>query len=133
MSTNHQRNRLEPEYELLDTGIFDENRYYDVFIEYAKEPHEDILIQIYDCQSRTRNSHSASSPNSLVSKYLVLGAQTRKSPNHTANTAIKLIKTSHPDFGDIGSIATHPDSILFTENETNKEKLFNTPNDSPVR
>ena len=43
---NRARNRLEPEYELLDTGVFDGNRYFDVFVEYAKVAPEDILIQI---------------------------------------------------------------------------------------
>ena len=46
VETNRERSRQEPEYELLDTGVFDENRYFDVFVEYAKESPEDILIQI---------------------------------------------------------------------------------------
>lgn len=41
---NSERNRAEPEYELLDTGIFDKDKYFDVFIEYAKVSEEDILI-----------------------------------------------------------------------------------------
>ena len=45
VSTNHSRSRLEPEYELLDTGIFNADRYFDVFTEYAKEAPEEILIQ----------------------------------------------------------------------------------------
>src|SRR5690348_10466046 len=44
--TNRSRSRAEPEYELLDTGVFDEDRYFDVFVEYAKAGPEDILIQI---------------------------------------------------------------------------------------
>src|SRR6202162_3702811 len=43
---NRRRNRTEPEYELLDTGVFDENRYFDVFVEYAKAAPEDVLIRI---------------------------------------------------------------------------------------
>ena len=46
VQTNRKRNRSEFEYELLDTGIFDQDRYFDVFVEYAKETPEDILIQI---------------------------------------------------------------------------------------
>ncbi len=46
IETSRHRNRSEPEYELLDTGIFDQNRYFDVFIEYAKESPKSILIQI---------------------------------------------------------------------------------------
>src|SRR5262245_60649743 len=46
VATNRQRARTEPEYELLDTGVFDGDRYFDVFVEYAKKSPEDILIQI---------------------------------------------------------------------------------------
>src|SRR5262245_59806382 len=45
VTTNRGRGRTESEYELLDTGVFDDNRYFDVFVEYAKESPEDILIQ----------------------------------------------------------------------------------------
>ncbi len=45
VTTNRQRGRHEPEYELLDTGIFNDNRYFDVFVEYAKDSAEDILIR----------------------------------------------------------------------------------------
>ena len=43
---NHRRSRAEPEYELLDTGVFNEDRYFDIFVEYAKVDAEDILIRI---------------------------------------------------------------------------------------
>src|SRR5205809_1160038 len=46
VKTNRERKQHEPEYELLDTGVFDSNRYFDVFVEYAKESPDDILIQI---------------------------------------------------------------------------------------
>src|SRR6187200_780858 len=46
LQTNGRRNREEMEYELLDTGVFNENRYFDVYVEYAKDSPEDILIQI---------------------------------------------------------------------------------------
>src|SRR5215472_9667506 len=47
--TNRQRSRQELEYELLDTGIFDRDRYFDIFVEYAKAAPEDILVQITIC------------------------------------------------------------------------------------
>ena len=49
INTNRHRSRLDPEYELLDTGIFNEDRYFDVFVEYAKASPTDILIQISVC------------------------------------------------------------------------------------
>ena len=49
VETNARRSRTEPEYELLDTGVFNQDRYFDVFVEYAKETPTDILIQISVC------------------------------------------------------------------------------------
>jgi hypothetical protein len=46
VTTNKQRNREEMEYELMDTGVFNDDRYFDVFVEYAKESAENILVQI---------------------------------------------------------------------------------------
>lgn len=57
VTTNRSRNRFESEYELLDTGVFNQNRYFDVFVEYAKEFPEDILIRITVCN---RGSEGAS-------------------------------------------------------------------------
>lgn len=46
VTTNRSRTRNEPEYELVDTGIFDDDRYFDIFVEYAKESPEEILVEI---------------------------------------------------------------------------------------
>jgi hypothetical protein len=46
---NKRRTRMDPEYELLDTGIFNEDRYFDVFVEYAKAVPTDLLIEISVC------------------------------------------------------------------------------------
>src|SRR5690349_18799221 len=46
LEENRQRGKEEPEFELLDTGIFDDDRYWDVFVEYAKASPEDILVRI---------------------------------------------------------------------------------------
>ena len=46
VATNRQRSKLEPEYELIDTGVFDQNRYFDVYVEYAKQSPEDMLVHI---------------------------------------------------------------------------------------
>lgn len=56
VETNRRRSRYELEYELIDTGVFDEDSYFDVFVEYAKESPEDILIKISACN---RGSESA--------------------------------------------------------------------------
>ena len=66
------------EYELLDTGVFDQDRYFDVFFEYAKAALEDILIQIYGLQPWSRGGHFARAADTLVPQSLVLGWKCRQ-------------------------------------------------------
>ena len=70
---NRGRGRHEPEYELLDTGVFDENRYFDVFVEYAKESPEDILVQITVHNRGPEAGRAARAADALVSQFVVLG------------------------------------------------------------
>ena len=69
---NRRRGKNAPEFELIDTGIFDEDRYFDIFVEYAKGSPDDILIRIEGDQSRTRSRGASSPANALVSQHLVL-------------------------------------------------------------
>ena len=69
-----RRTRLEPEFELVDTGIFDEGRYFDIFIEYAKAAPNDICIRVCHGQSRARTRAADDPAYALVSKHLVLGS-----------------------------------------------------------
>ena len=66
--------RTEPEYELLDTGIFNDNRYFDVFVEYAKASPEDLLIRIQVVNRGPDPAELTSAAHDLVSQYLVVGA-----------------------------------------------------------
>ena len=77
LDTNQQRGKDEPEYELFDTGIFAENRYFDVFIEYAKAEPDDILIRITGLQPRTGARRAAPAADALVSQHLELGLGAR--------------------------------------------------------
>ena len=70
---NQKRGRGEPEFELLDTGVFHENRYFDVFIEYAKSDWEDILVRITRVQPRARGGGASCTADAVVSKHLVVG------------------------------------------------------------
>ena len=62
------------EYELLDTGVFDSDRYFDVFVEYAKNSPEDILIQISVCNRGPEPGHAPCSADALVSQHVDLVA-----------------------------------------------------------
>lgn len=130
---NKNRNRKEPEFELIDTGVFDEQRYFDVFVEYAKNTTEDILIQIkiinQGAESKTlhflptlwfRNTWSWNGDNNKP----ILQAIPSKHQ-------MSVIESVHPTLGKRWLYAKGATDLLFTENETNTEKLFGSPNASP--
>ena len=71
VQTNRQRGKHEPEYELLDTGVFDDNRYFDVFVEYAKAAPEDLLVRITVGQPRPRRGAAAGAADAVVPQHLV--------------------------------------------------------------
>lgn len=131
-TTNEKRNREEPEYELLDTGIFDENRYFDVFIEYAKNEPNDVYIKI-DVINRGPEPAEIH----LIPTLWFRNTWSWK-PNST-KPYIQLLETgpfskmlAHDEnLGERWLYALQPENHFFTENETNKERLFNVPNDSP--
>ena len=73
---NRRRGKNEPEFELMDTGVFDENRYFDVFVEYAKADAEDILIKITVTNRGPEAAQSAPAADDLVPQHLVVGRAT---------------------------------------------------------
>ncbi|MBS0654227.1 MAG: glucosidase [Verrucomicrobia bacterium] len=129
VKTNQERNRHQFEYELLDTAIFDEDRYYDIFVEYAKSSPDEILIRF---QIANRG------PDATVLHLLPTlwfrnsWSWERESTKPLLElTGNDTIKASHPDLKAYWLYCEGQDEILFTENETNNEKLFATANDSP--
>ena len=133
VETNRTRNRYEFEYELLDTGIFNEDRYYDVFIEYAKAAPEEILIQL-TIANRGADSATLDLLPTLWFRNTWSWEIGSKKPMITIadkTSDLQVLQASHLNLGNFWFYCDHPDSILFTENETNKQRLFNVPNDSP--
>ena len=78
VAENRRRSRNDFEYELMDTGIFDEDRYWDVFVEFAKADPEDILDPHHRGQPRARGGHAAPPAAPLVPQHLV--GRTRDAP-----------------------------------------------------
>ena len=76
IETNRRRSREEFEYELLDTGIFNDDRYFDVFVEYAKESPEDILVRITVHNRGPEVGSPSCIADTLVPQHLVLGRGT---------------------------------------------------------
>jgi hypothetical protein len=135
---NQQRGRQASEFELLDTGIFTEDRYTDVFVEYAKYSAEDILIQI-TVINRGPETQTLYLLPTLWFRNTWSWSATEIKPSLeevTSQTGLTTIQASHPTLGDRW-LYFEPSSpyekipLLFTENETNTEKLFQSPNSSP--
>ena len=77
VAENARRTRADPEYELVDTGVFADDRYFDVVVEYAKAAAEDILIRITVDQPRPRAAALAPAADALVPQHLVVGPAPR--------------------------------------------------------
>jgi len=128
--TNAQRNRHELEYELMDTGIFDENRYFDIFIEYAKAAPEDILIRILvinrgpDPATLHVLPHLWFRNTGWLDSGEPIPVLAKQQP--VENTAV--IAATHWDLGQYYLYCEAPDELLFTNNETNTERLFGIAN-----
>ena len=133
IETNRRRNRCDLEYELLDTGIFNEDRYFDVFVEYAKQAPEDILIQI-------SVSNRGPKPATLHVLPTLWFRNTWTWWPDTPKPSLKevfgpgdapVVAASHPDLGERYLYCEGDAELLFTENETNNERVFGTANQSP--
>jgi hypothetical protein len=133
VDTNRRRNRYEPEYELLDTGVLSENKYFDVFIEYAKVDTEDVLIRI-----TAHNRGPEAAPLVILP---TLWLRNWWSFGHMKEKPLIQLDRSTGSFGSVSIKHDRlppyflyfqtPERLLFTENETNQERLFGRPNTSP--
>ena len=134
ISENEKRGKDEPEFELLDTGIFDKNDYFDVLTEYAKADNEDIMIKI----TISNRSEKAAALHVLPSLWIRNYWSFRE-------MKIKPLISKQEQHGQVYAAVNHPylgaynfyfeaaSELLFTENETNTEKVFNTKNDHPFK
>ena len=129
LEENQRRSKEEPEYEILDTGVFDKNEYFDVNITYAKQNAKDIFIRI---QVNNRGPKAADitvlptlwfynrwNYDGLEKKPIITGRDKNS------------VKASHSRLGPYYLYFQQPSYCLFTENETNTEKLNGTPNKTP--
>jgi len=133
VSGNRQRNREDLEYELLDTGVFKDDRYFDVFVEYAKETPEDILITI-TVWNRGPEAASLHVVPTLWFRDTWSWSQGTTRPELRQGPAIKgarVIEASHPQLDKRFLYCEGEPELLFTENETNTARLFGTPNRTP--
>jgi hypothetical protein len=136
VETNRQRGRQASEYELFDTGIFDENRYFDVFVEYAKADAEDLLIRI---TAQNRGPEAAELfilPTLWFRNTWSWGSEHDKMPRPAlkeipSENAVRWLEVHHATLGRYLLASEGADVLLFTENETNTERLFGSANVTP--
>jgi hypothetical protein len=139
VETNRRRNREEMEYELLDTGVFNDNRYFDVFVEYAKGDTEDILVQITAVNRGPDAAELHLLPTLWFrndwSSWIAESNRTPEKPNIKqikAPAGASAVKAKHPLLGEFILSCEGDVPLLFTENETNHELLFpGQKNESP--
>jgi hypothetical protein len=133
VATNRQRNRKECEYELLDTGVFDGDRYFDVFVEYAKETPEDVLIKISVWNRGLESATLHLLPTLWFRNTWSWRKESVKPSLRLAKDSggANAIRATHSDLGENLFYCEGEPAFLFTENETNNERLFRSPNRSP--
>jgi Mannosylglycerate hydrolase MGH1-like glycoside hydrolase domain len=129
---NARRDRRQPEYELLDTGIFDEDRYFDVTVEYAKASRDDILIRI-----TVANRGPQTAPLRLLPTLWFrntwswdVGAPRPRARQDAAQAGWQTIEAEHPSLGRRWLSIEGAAELLFTENDTNKQRLWGVPSAS---
>lgn len=133
VETSRRRGRQEMEYELIDTGVFADDRYFDVFVEYAKRSPEDLLIQI------TIHNRGPQPAELHVLPTLWFRNQWSWHTNPDrpsivqaeASAARSVAKAVDPKLGERYFYCEGEVPLLFTENETNTQRIFGVPNRTP--
>jgi hypothetical protein len=130
--TNQARGKGDPEYELLDTGIFDEGRYFDVFVEYAKAAPEDVLMQV-TVYNRGPDAAELHVLPSLWFRHTWSWAGGVDKPllRPATNVAgLSAVVAEHAELGTRWLFGEEEIPVLIADNETNNERVFGTPNDT---
>ncbi|MBS1668393.1 MAG: glucosidase [Bacteroidetes bacterium] len=133
LRSNRNRSKYEGEYELLDTGIFQEGKYFDVFTEYAKADDEDLLIKITIHNRAAEPAFISLLPTLWMRNLWEVGIDQEKPYIKYANSGVgfESVDVHHPMTGDYHFYYQNTDKSLFTENESNLEKLYRIPNKNP--
>jgi len=130
VTTNRRRTRQELEYELMDTGVFDGGRYFDVYVEYAKSAPEDLLIRLTLCN---RGPAAASLHVLPTLWFRNTWSWSRVPPTKPRLRQLdeRTLAAFSAELGERYLYCDRAVPLLFTENETNNERIFGIPNASP--
>ena len=125
---NRRRGKDQPEFELLDTGVFESDRYFDVFVEYAKVDVEDILIRISAMNRGPESAALRLLPTIWFRNTWSWGDDETRPEMRQVSTGIEL---KHPSVGKRWLYWEGSPELLFTENESNLKRLFGLENQRP--
>ncbi len=128
IDTNRGRSRKEFEYELLDTGVFEGDRYWDVFVEYAKEGPEDVLVKVTVHNRGPEAARLHLLPTLWFRNDWTFDEGVPKPALYADGGAIR---ASHGKLGEVTLSCEGSPELLFTENETNAFRLWGQPNPTP--
>jgi len=132
LEENQRRGKEAPEFELVDTGVFAENRYFDVFVEYAKADVEDILIKIVVVNRGTDPAPLHILPSLWFRNTWSWGRDLRRPIVRTATCVPGSVcaELQHWQYGKRWLLCAGKPELIFTENETNSQRLFGLKNRS---
>jgi hypothetical protein len=133
VEANRRRSRQELEYELLDTGVFADDRYFDVLVEYAKAAPEDVLVRI---TVANRGPEAATLHVLPTLWFRNTWSWWPDPPKPTlregkARKGLRVVAASHAELGERWLFVEGEAPLLFTENETNNQRLFGSANAGP--
>jgi len=133
VAENGRRNRTQPEFELMETGVFAEDRYFDVFVEYAKADVEDILIKIVVVNRGPEPATLHLLPSLWFRNTWSWGKDDRRPTMRKVSEPdnCHCVEVQHWQYGKRWLLCAGQPQLLFTENQTNYERIFATQNPTP--
>ncbi len=134
---NRRRGKLDPEFELIDTGVFAEDRYFDVTVRSAKADAEDLLIEIEVANRGSEAARITVLPQLTFRNVWSWGRSNDPKPEFTGVAGGARVRAFHPGIGTMYAaferFAGKEPELLFCENETNVPKLFGAPAQGPFK
>ncbi|HEX7366496.1 MAG TPA: glucosidase [Pelobium sp.] len=125
LAENKARGKFDPEYELIDTGLFDEDKYFDVFTEYAKNDESDLLIR-YTIHNRGNQAATLHFLPTLWFRNFLDWTETSRPVISPLDSNLLMLKSEK--LGNYYCYLEEEAPFLFTENETNNQKLYGSAN-----
>jgi len=130
---NRRRGKGDAEFELADTGVFKENRYFDIFVKYAKAAPEDILIRITAYNRGPASAELHLLPTLWFRNTWSWGRDGRRPAliRQSGPAEVTVVEAAHHYYGSRWLVCEGSPPLLFTENETNTQRLYSVENRTP--